>query len=136
MRNKISNLRFKRLRHIASLPFILGMALPIVILDLIIEIYHNICFPLYGIQKVKRSNYIRIDQQKLSYLVTKDKLWCIYCGYVNGFAAYFVKIAGDTEKYWCGIKHKSGGDFIEQPHQKDFLEYGDEKAYDDYISSK
>jgi hypothetical protein len=43
--------------------------------------------------------------------------------------AYGVKIAGDTEKYWCGIKHQKTKGYIEPVHHKDFLKYGDETAY-------
>lgn len=136
MHNKISKLKNKRLRHTLAIPFIFGISLPLVIMDLFTEIYHHVAFPLYGIPIVKRSNYIRIDHQKLLYLSFADKINCTYCGYANGFAAYMVRIAGDTEKYWCGIKHKEGGGYVPQPHQKDFLPYGDEKAFKDFIEKK
>ncbi|MFA6492623.1 MAG: hypothetical protein WCV58_00535 [Patescibacteria group bacterium] len=134
MKNKIAKIPYRKLRYLLSCPFILGMAIPIIFLDITMEIYHRIAFPLYGISINKWSNYIRIDRQKLSYLNFWDKLWCTYCGYANGVAAYSVKIAGDTEKYWCGIKHKAGDNFIEPEHHKDFLEYGDRKAYEDFIN--
>ena len=118
------------------LPLIWGLSVPLVILDFFLEIYHHVAFPLCGIPIVKRSNYIRIDRQKLAYLSLFDKLGCMYCGYANGFAAYMVKIAGDTEKYWCGIKHKEGSGFVSQPHQKDFLPYGDEQAFKNFIKKK
>lgn len=95
-----------------ALPFIWGISIPLVVLDLFMEIYHHVAFPLYGIPIVRRSNYIRIDRQKLEYLSTIDKLSCMYCGYANGLAAYMVKIAGDTEKYWCGIKHHESNGYI------------------------
>lgn len=136
MKNKTSNFRFKALRHIASGPFIIGMAIPIALLDIFIEIYHHVAFPLWGIPINDRKKYIRVDRQKLSYLSNKDKIWCMYCGYANGFLPYAVKIAGDTEAYWCGIKHKEGGNFIPQPHQKDFLPYDDEQAYKDFVEKK
>jgi hypothetical protein len=112
------------------------MIIPAVILDIFLEIYQLICFPLWGIPKNKRNNYIKIDRQKLSYLNKWDKVWCMYCGYANGVAAYSVKIAGDSEKYWCGIKHKPSSGFIQPAHHKDFLEYGNEKAYKDFINQK
>lgn len=136
MQNKISKIPYKKLRQIISSPFILAMIVPIAFLDITMEIYHRITFPLYGIPVNKRGNYIRIDRQKLSYLSGRDKLWCMYCGYANGVVAYAVKVAGDTEKYWCGIKHKPGNGFIEPAHHKEFLEYGDEKAYKDFIAKK
>ena len=97
----------------APLPFI-------IILDIIVEIYHHSCFPIYGIEKVRRRDYIRIiDRGKLKYLTPFQKLGCMYCGYVNGSAAYLVEIAGRTEKYWCGIMHeKKTGMKIHNHHIK------------------
>ena len=119
----------RRLRHIASMPFIYGMVVPTVFLDLTMEVYHRVAFPLYGITYVPRSRYIKIDHQKLSYLKPMEKVNCMYCGYVNGLFAYAVQIAGETEKYWCSIKHEEDSNFIPPKHHKDFMEYGDEKGY-------
>ncbi len=124
--------RERWLRHLVSSPFIYMMILPIVIMDIFIEIYHRICFPLYGIPCVKRCAYIRIDRHRLEYLTFSEKLNCAYCGYANGLAAYLVRIAGDTERYWCGIKHKKEVGFEEQPHQKDFLEYDDKRSFEEF----
>jgi len=134
MRNKLNNDPHRILKHYASVPFILGMSVPLVILDATMEIYHRVAFPLYGIPVNKRSKYIRLDRQKLSYLSGLDKAWCTYCGYANGVTAYSVKIAGDTEAYWCGVKHKPVEGYVEPKHHKDFLEYGDEKAYQDFLA--
>lgn len=114
------------------MPFILLGAIPLVFFDFFLEIYHRAAFPLYGMPTVKRKKYIKLDRHKLSYLGIIDKIWCTYCGYANGLFAYAMKIAGDTEKYWCGIKHQPSRDFIPQEHQKDFLEYGDKKAFEEY----
>lgn len=136
MQHKLVKLPFKWLRHCLSGPFILMMIVPLVILDIMMEIYHRIDFPLYGIKTIKRSDYIKIDRQKLSYLGTIDKIWCTYCGYANGLLNYCVQIAGATEKYWCGIKHKPSADFHEPAHHKDFLEYGDKEAYEEKYGDK
>ena len=114
--------------HLMSVPIIYGMSIPLVFLDITLEIYHNICFRLYGIPLVKRSKYIKIDRHKLKYLNWIDKINCAYCGYVNGLVNYARTIAAETEKYWCGIKHKNDGNFIEPKHHKDFLDYGDEEG--------
>lgn len=119
----------RKLRHIISIPFIWMMIFPMAIFDLFLEIYHRICFRLYGIPLVNRQSYIRIDRHKLSYLKWYDKINCAYCGYANGLMAYGVKIASETEKYWCGIKHEPARGFIEPAHHKNFLKYNDEKAY-------
>lgn len=67
-----------------------------------------------------------IDRHKLSYLKPVEKINCVYCGYANGIAAYATKIVGETEAYWCGIKHKRE---VHQAHQKNFAKYGDEKDF-------
>jgi hypothetical protein len=129
MQNKLVKIPFKKLRLFLAGPLIWVMIIPLVILDIVIELYHRIDFPLYGIKTIKRSDYIKIDRQKLSYLNPIDKIWCFYCSYANGLLNYSVKIAGETEKYWCGIKHKQSPDFHEPAHHKDFIPYGDEEAY-------
>ena len=68
-------------RNALSTPFIWAMIVPAVILDVFLEIYHHICFPLYGIPMVKRSQYIRVtDRAKLPYLKWYEKINCAYCG--------------------------------------------------------
>ncbi len=112
------------------------MIVPMVFFDLCAAIYKEVCFRLYDIPLPKRSEYIRIDRHKLSYLNWFQKLNCAYCGYANGLVAYGVKLAGDTERYWCGIQHEkefeqSAKRFYAQEHHKDFLKYEDEDGYKD-----
>lgn len=114
-------------QFILSMPFIYGMIIPSVFLDLCIEIYHRFCFMLYGIPYVDRSKYIKIDRHRLEYLSLIEKINCAYCGYVNGLFAYAVVIAGETEKYWCGIMHRKDPEYVIPPHHKNFARYGDEK---------
>jgi hypothetical protein len=109
------------------------MIIPLVITDLCAEIYHRISFPLYGIPYVRRSKYIIIDRHRLQYLSFFQKLGCVYCGYANGLIAYVERIAGDTENYWCGIKHKYNTDDFFQPHQKNFLNYDDPEKFDEMV---
>lgn len=120
------------LRHLASIPFIWMMLFPIAITDLILEIYHHICFPLYGLPLVKRKEFIRLDRHRLQYLSFTEKVNCTYCAYANGFARYMCEIGARTEGYWCGITHEKKGGFKQPGYQKDFLPYGDEKAYKRY----
>ena len=124
------------LRHILSFPLIWSVALPLVITDLWIEIYHRICFPLYGLSYIKRKSYIRIDRHKLGYLNWFEKAACAYCGYGNGVIGYWVAIAAATEKYWCGIKHKKDKEFNEPAHHQDFLTYGDKDSFDKFMCDK
>lgn len=74
-------------------------------LDLFVSTYQFICFPVYGIPKVRRSNYMVFDRYHLAYLNMLEKLNCSYCSYGNGVIAYAREIASRTEQYWCPIKH-------------------------------
>jgi len=40
----------------------------VVLLDLVVETYHRIASPMYGLELVERSKYVRIDRHKLPYL--------------------------------------------------------------------
>ncbi len=91
--------------HFLLTPIILLAVVPIMVLDLYVEIFHRFAFPFYGIPYVKRKNHIRIDRHKLSYLNPLQKLYCVYCGYANGILQYWVRIFGETEKHWCAIHH-------------------------------
>jgi len=113
----------RRLCHLLSAPFIYIMIIPLLILDIFLWIYHNICFRLYNIPLVCRAQYIKIDRHKLSKLNLLEKLNCAYCGYANGLLNYAVKVAAETEKYWCSIKHERTKNFIEPSHHKDFINY-------------
>lgn len=122
-------MRHRTLRHALSTPFIWGMIIPVFICDIAIEIYHRICFPLYGIPLVKRSQYIRItDRAKLPYLKWHEKMNCAYCGYMNGWFHYASTIAGRTENYWCAIAHLEERGYVPSAHEKSFAKYGDEAA--------
>jgi len=121
--------RGKFLRHAIALPFISILIIPIFIMDICLEIYHRICFPLYGIPYIKRGKYVQIDRHKLKYLNWFQKIYCVYCGYANGMASYWVRVAGETERYWCGIKHKENPDFVAPKHHKDFAEYDDKASF-------
>lgn len=120
--------------HIATAPFIYSLIIPFVILDVFLETYHRICFPVYGIPYIKRSAYIRIDRHKLSFLSPIEKVHCMYCGYCNGLTHYASQIAGASEKYWCGIRHEQKEGFQEPLHHKDFLPRTAE-ALDEYLAS-
>jgi hypothetical protein len=110
-------------------PFIWLMIIPAVTLDIFLEIYHRICFPLYGIPYVTRSHYIRVtDRAKLPYLKWYEKISCAYCGYVNGLLHYASAIAGITESYWCAISHLEERGYTPTAHEKDFAKYGDEAS--------
>ena len=120
----------KNLHHWLSAPFIYGTIFPFIILDISMEIYHQICFRLYKLPLVNRSEYIKIDRHKIKYFSYRDKINCAFCGYCNGLIAYVQEIAARSEKYWCGVKHQDDKNFKQPKHHQDFLEYNDKKSYD------
>ena len=109
-------------------PVIWSCAVPILLLDLWATVYQFICFPVYGIPQVKRSEFVVMDRSRLAYLNGIEKLNCIYCEYVNGLIAYVQEIAGRTEQFWCPIKHALHLRAVHSryPH---FLDYGDAEEY-------
>ena len=116
------------LLYILTSPFIYSVIFPLVFLDLAVFIYQQICFRVYGIPIVTRSNYIVIDRQHLAYLNAIEKINCIYCGYGNGLIAYIGEIFARTEQFWCPIKHAKRS--LNPHHYVDkFVDYGDVTAY-------
>ena len=90
---------------ILTAPVIYAGIVPFLLLDLFVTVYQAVCFPIYGIAKVKRADYLVFDRHHLAYLNALEKLNCAYCSYANGIVAYTREIAGRTEQYWCPIKH-------------------------------
>lgn len=113
---------------IVTAPVIYSLIVPLMILDLWMTIYQAICFRAYGIQRVRRGDYILFDRGRLSYLNAIEALNCLYCGYGNGVIAYAREVASRTEQYWCPIKHALK---VSGPHRRyyEFLEYGDAEGY-------
>jgi hypothetical protein len=114
--------------HIISAPIIWSLIIPFIFLDICVEIYHHICFPLYELPLVKRSKYIIFDRYKLDYINGLQKTNCTYCAYVNGLLRYITEIGAETEHYWCAIRHAKK-DAVYPDHHKDFIPYGDKTAY-------
>jgi len=92
---------------ILSAPIIYAMIVPAVLMDLGLWMYQAVCFPVYGIPKVKRVDHIVFDRHYLKYLNLLERLNCDYCSYFNGLSSYSMEIAARTEQYWCPIKHAS-----------------------------
>jgi hypothetical protein len=117
-----------RPQNLLTGPIIYAMALPLLLVDLCISFYQACCFPIYGIVKVRRANYIIFDRQHLAYLNVIEKFHCTYCAYGTGLIAYCTEIISRTEQYFCPIKHarKMLGN-----HQRyaGFLEFGDALDY-------
>lgn len=124
----ISFLAKTRIMVVLTAPAIYALILPLALLDLFVTFYQAVCFPVYGIPKVQRRDYIVLDRQQLAYLNGLQKLNCIYCGYANGLIGWVREVAARTEAYWCPIKHSRR---VKEPHLRysGFVDFGDEKAY-------
>ena len=130
-RQRISSLRYllnANIKNLISAPVILSLILPLLLLDLWVSLYQLLCFPIYGIARVNRSQYLVLDRHHLSYLNTIEKLNCLYCGYGNGVLNFAREVASRTEQYWCPIKHarKAPGQSF---RQREFSSYGDADNY-------
>lgn len=117
-------------RHLLSAPFIWAPIVPLALMDVTLEIYHRVCFPLYGLPLVRRASYVKMDRHRLAYLGFWDKFSCLYCGYANGLLRYAAEISAQTEKYWCGIQHGKDPLFVRPEYQEAFIGYGDKAAYE------
>jgi len=113
---------------VVTAPVIYCVLLPMLILDLFVTVYQRICFPIYGIAKVKRQDYFVYDRTHLAYLNVIEKINCAYCSYGNGLMAYAREIVARTEMYWCPIKHARKV-LKAHPYYAEFVDYGDANAY-------
>jgi len=94
---------------LATAPLIWLCAIPIALADLVGSVYQAICFPIYGIPKVHRRDYLAFDRHRLTYLNFVEKLNCEYCAYVNGILAYFTEIAARTGEVPAADRENSPG---------------------------
>lgn len=109
-------------------PAVYGLILPIALLDLGVTIFQLVCFTAWGMERIKRSNYVIVDRHRLAYLNGIEKLNCAYCGYANGVIAYAREAASRSEQYWCPIKHALR---VRSPHTRyrRFVDYGDAMGF-------
>jgi hypothetical protein len=113
---------------VLTAPVIYSLIVPLLLLDLFVTAYQAVCFPAYGIAKVRRADYLVFDRYHLGYLNALEKLNCAYCSYANGQIAYVREIAGRTEQYWCPIKHARRV-IAAHPYYLEFHDYGDGAAF-------
>ncbi|HBZ45059.1 MAG TPA: hypothetical protein DEO85_13600 [Maritimibacter sp.] len=114
-----------RPKNVITAPVIYSLIVLFVLMDLWITLYMWICFPVYGIPKVRRAEHIVIDRHRLPYLNWVQKFNCLYCGYGNGVVSYAREVAARTEAYWCPIKHSRRWEGAHD-HYGGFMDYGDE----------
>lgn len=120
--------------HLLSVPVIWSVLIPALILDGFASFYQWVCFPIYKINKVKRSDYMILDRHRLGYLNSIEKLNCLYCSYFGGLMGYLTEISARTEQYWCPIRHAERVKSIHSRYQR-FFEYGNSGEYRNGIES-
>jgi hypothetical protein len=118
-----------RPQNLITGPIIYAMIIPLVVTDIFITFYQLTCFPIYGIKKVRRGDYIIFDRQNLNYLNFIEKFHCTYCAYGTGMIAYISEIVARTEQYFCPIKHARK---ILGTHARyaRFLDFGEAENYE------
>jgi hypothetical protein len=127
-------IRDSRFMILLTTPVIWSCIIPIALMDLFMTVYQAVCFPIYGIPKVKRGDYIRLDRRHLAYLNWAEKFNCEYCGYANGVIACATEIAARTEQYWCPIKHALRMKSMHSRYRH-FFDYGDAEHYRQQIET-
>lgn len=116
-------------RTLLASPMLYVMIIPLIFLDLFLELYHRTVFPILGIPLVQRKEYILIDRHRMAFLPFVLKVACAYCGYANGLLHFALRIAGDTERHFCPSKHQSLPGFHAPAHHTAFSEYGDAQGF-------
>jgi len=101
---------------------------PALLLEAAALLYQAVCFPLYGIPKVRRRDYLVFDHRHLAYLNAIEKCNCAYCSYFVGLIAFVQEVAARTEQYWCPVKHARRLAGLHSRYAR-FLEYGDGAGY-------
>jgi hypothetical protein len=119
---------------VLTAPVIYALLLPMLLLDVSITVYQQICFRAYGIPRVKRSDYFVYDRAHLAYLNLIEKINCAYCSYGNGLMAYGREVVARTEQYWCPIKH-ARKIMAAHPYYTGFVDFGDAQSYKDELEN-
>ena len=118
-----------RPQNLITGPLIYGMVIPLLLIDACVSFYQWACFPIYGISKVRRSDYFVFDRHQLGYLNFIEKFHCTYCEYGNGLMSYMAEILARTEEYFCPIKHAHKIIGTHGRYRR-FLAYGEADAYE------
>ena len=118
---------------VLTAPVIYAGIVPFLLLDLFVNIFQAVCFPIYGIAKIRRADHLVFDRHHLAYLNALEKLNCAYCSYANGIIAFTREIAARTEQYWCPIKHARR---VVGSHARYALfdDYGDAEGYQERLA--
>jgi len=114
--------------NLLTAPVIYSLLIPMALIDAWVTAYQWICFPIFGVARVRRRDHFMIDRHKLAYLNGIEKINCTFCSYANGVIGYVREVAARTEQYWCPIKHAKAAP---APHARyrQFFAYGNAEDY-------
>ncbi len=117
-----------RLTVVLTAPLVYSGWFVFAALDIFVSLFQAVCFPIYGIPRVQRSEYLVFDRADLPYLNLIEKFNCLYCSYGNGVTGYAREVSARTEQYWCPIKHTRR---LKDAHRNYplFFEHGDGQAF-------
>jgi hypothetical protein len=87
------HLRDSRLGVALTAPLIYAGIVPFALVDLFVSLYRRVCFPIYGIPRLRRADFLVFDRADLPYLNAIERFNCFYCSYANGVAAYVREVA-------------------------------------------
>jgi hypothetical protein len=97
LRSGLYFLEASRLNILSALLIFAGF-IPFIMLDLFLVSYQTVCFPIYGISKVRRSEHLICDRDDIPYLNMREKFNLFYCSYGNGLAAFVREILACAEQ--------------------------------------
>jgi hypothetical protein len=117
--------------NLLAVPIIWFCIFPALFMNFVLSTYQFICFRVYGIQTVKRSDH-NSDGPPKHQLPEPDRINCVCCCYFNVLVSFVQKIAARTEQYWCPIKHARKVASIHSRYDK-FIEFGNPKAYQEML---
>lgn len=114
--------------RVITAPVIYLPLVAFLLLDTLVMTYQLVCFPIYGIPRVCRHDYLIFDRYRLAHLNAIERANRLYYSCANGLIAYVCEIASRTEQYWCPIKHARR---VIAAHARypTFVDYGDADSY-------
>ncbi|MGI9404827.1 MAG: hypothetical protein ACR2O4_00525 [Hyphomicrobiaceae bacterium] len=113
---------------VLTAPVIYSTFIALAVLDIFLTAYQWICFPVYGLERIRRRDFIVIDRHQLAYLNAIEKLNCVFCGYATGLLSYSMEIASRTEHFWCPIKHARRAR-MQHARTEGFADFSDAAGY-------
>jgi hypothetical protein len=84
----LTYLRRAKMKHIICLPIIWSCLLPAIVMDAVVSLYQMLCFSLFGIPKVKRSDHVVFDRRNSKVFIAVTILLLILATVTNIAQSY------------------------------------------------